>query len=277
LNYAQVLIEVADTHDTNHLIEPLQRALDAEIPGARVDMRQLETAAAFGIPVQIRISDEDIPTLRAFAARVSEIVRSIPAAARMRDNWGPPSFAVHLKTDPDRANISGVSNLDVAGASSIAMNGANLTVLRDATTRSRSSPGCGPKSAPRSPTSATSTSIRRAASRRFPFIEEMHAEGKPLEEALLDAGIVRLRPVLITVAATVIALFPLAAHGGPLWEPMCYAQIGGLTAAMFVTLIVVPVLYAIFVLDLKLVKWEERCVADPVAIGAAEIGAAAAV
>ena len=39
---------------------------------------------------------------------------------------------------------------------------------------------------------------------------------------------------------------------------MCYAQIGGLTAATFVTLLVVPVLYAIFVLDLKLVKWEER-------------------
>jgi len=90
----------------------------------------------------------------------------------------------------------------------------------------------------------------------FDFIEEMHAEGKPLEEALLDAGIVRLRPVLITVAATVIALFPLAAHGGPLWEPMCYTQIGGLTVATFVTLLVVPVLYATFVLDLKLVKWE---------------------
>ena len=111
----------------------------------------------------------------------------------------------------------------------------------------------------------------------FDFIEEMHAEGKPLEEALLDAGIVRLRPVLITVAATVIALSPLAAHGGPLWEPMCYAQIGGLTAAMFVTLIVVPVLYAIFVLDLKLVKWEERHAPAPVPMGAPEIGAAAAV
>src|SRR5215471_9200705 len=90
----------------------------------------------------------------------------------------------------------------------------------------------------------------------FDFIEEMHAHGEPLEDALLDAGIVRLRPVLITVAATVIALFPLAAHGGPLWEPMCYAQIGGLTVATFVTLLVVPVLYAIFVLDLKLVRWE---------------------
>jgi hypothetical protein len=75
----------------------------------------------------------------------------------------------------------------------------------------------------------------------------------------------------------VIALFPLAAHGGPLWEPMCDAQIGGLTAAMFVTLLVVPVLYAIFVLDLKLVKWEQRHAPAPVQIGAAEIGAAAAV
>jgi multidrug efflux pump subunit AcrB len=46
-------------------------------------------------------------------------------------------------------------------------------------------------------------------------------------------------------------------HGGPLWEPMCYAQIGGLSAATFITLLLVPVFYAIFVKDLKLVKWEK--------------------
>jgi multidrug efflux pump subunit AcrB len=92
----------------------------------------------------------------------------------------------------------------------------------------------------------------------FDFIEEMHEQGQPLEEALLNAGIVRLRPVLITVAATVFALIPLALHGGPLWEPMCYAQIGGLTVATFVTLIVVPVLYAICVRDLKIVSWSEH-------------------
>ena len=74
--------------------------------------------------------------------------------------------------------------------------------------------------------------------------------------ALLDAGIMRLRPVLITVGATVIALFPLAVHGGPLWEPLCYAQIGGLAIATFITLLLVPVLYSIFVLDLRIVKWK---------------------
>ncbi len=79
---------------------------------------------------------------------------------------------------------------------------------------------------------------------------------QPFEEAMIDAGIIRLRPVLITVGATVLALFPLAMHGGPLWQPLCYAQIGGLTVATFITLLMVPVLYSIFVLDLKILTWD---------------------
>jgi multidrug efflux pump subunit AcrB len=102
----------------------------------------------------------------------------------------------------------------------------------------------------------------------FDFIEEKHAEGEPFEQAVLDAGIVRLRPVLITVGATVFGLFPLAAHGGPLWEPLCYAQIGGLTAATFITLLLVPVFYSICVLDLKIVKWEAIPAAPPPHINA---------
>src|SRR5262245_23379014 len=89
----------------------------------------------------------------------------------------------------------------------------------------------------------------------FDFIEERHEQGAALREALIDAGIRRIRPVLITVAATVLALFPLALHGGPLWEALCYAQIGGLTLATAVTLLLVPVFYAVFVLDLKVVRW----------------------
>jgi multidrug efflux pump subunit AcrB len=61
----------------------------------------------------------------------------------------------------------------------------------------------------------------------FDFIEEQHQHGAPLQEALIGAGIRRIRPVLITVGATVLALFPLALHGGPLLEALCYAQIGG--------------------------------------------------
>jgi multidrug efflux pump subunit AcrB len=90
----------------------------------------------------------------------------------------------------------------------------------------------------------------------FDFIEEQHERGARLKDALIDAGIRRIRPVLITVGATVLALFPLALHGGPLWEALCYAQIGGLILATAVTLVIVPVFYSIFVLDLKVVRWD---------------------
>jgi hypothetical protein len=57
------------------------------------------------------------------------------------------------------------------------------------------------------------------------------------------------------VGATVLGLVPLALHGGPLWEALCYAQIGGLLLATAITLLLVPVLYAVFVLDLKWIRW----------------------
>ena len=47
----------------------------------------------------------------------------------------------------------------------------------------------------------------------FDFIEDMHEKGEPLERALPDAGIERIRPVMITVGATILALFPLALEG----------------------------------------------------------------
>ena len=90
----------------------------------------------------------------------------------------------------------------------------------------------------------------------FDFVEVMQERGESLQDSLLDAGIVRLRPVMITVGATIFALFPLAIHGGPLWQSLCFAQIGGLAVATYVTKLQVPVIYSIFVRDLKLIPWQ---------------------
>jgi len=90
----------------------------------------------------------------------------------------------------------------------------------------------------------------------FDFIEERHEAGAPLREALLDAGIARLRPILITISATTLALIPLAIHGGPLWQGLCFAQIGGLFVATFGTLLFIPTLYAFVVMDLKAISWQ---------------------
>lgn len=90
----------------------------------------------------------------------------------------------------------------------------------------------------------------------FDFIDEMRRKGEPLRKAVVDAGLARLRPVVVTVLATVGGLIPLAMEGGPLWEPMCYVQIAGMLVATLVTLVLVPVLYVVFVEDLHLVRWQ---------------------
>ena len=406
-NYAQIIIRLADKHDTEHLVPLLQRAVSAEAAGARVDVRQLETGTV-GLPVTLRLSGEDTGLLRQYGRQVADILSSLPEADRVRDNWGPEALEVKLRVDSNRANLAGLSNMDVALSSAAGMNGLQLTTLRNGSEQipvvarlreqERSQLSSledlyvyaqhGPEKAPLPLVSsveydmATGRIFRRNQFRTmliscfpapgklpsevmakaqprlqqlaaslppgyrldiggeyeeqtkafkqitvvlitsvlliflalvfqfrsavkplivfagipygmvgallllaildapfgfmaflgitsligvivshiivlFDFIEEAHERGEPLRQALLDAGIERLRPVLVTVAATVFGLFPLAAHGGPLWESLCYAQIGGLTIATVVTLVLVPIIYTIFVMDLKVVKWEQ--------------------
>jgi multidrug efflux pump subunit AcrB len=90
----------------------------------------------------------------------------------------------------------------------------------------------------------------------FDWIEEARHRGVPLRRAVIDSALVRLRPVLVTVLAAVAALVPLALQGGPLWEPMCYVLIVGLLVATLVTKLIVPVLYVVFVEDLRLIAWD---------------------
>ncbi len=423
LNYAQVLIEVTDKEFTPEFIKELQPLLTASIPGARMDARQLLTNP-IDYPIEIRVSSTadvnadqeaiDIRQLRAISAKVEDILRASPVAERTRNEWGEESAQIALTVDPDRANLAGVTNMDVANSSTAGISGTTVSALQEGqkqipivarmrmdqraqlsdiknlyvygsqdnskvplmqvstvghelvtsrivrmeqfrTMNVRSFPAAGHLSSevlkgamPKLVALQTSLPpgykmeiggeyyktksgfrnllIVMAISSMaiflalvfqfknaikpllvlaaapygmvgaflalwmmhepfgfmaflgvaslvgvivshsivlFDYIEERHAEGDDFENAIIDAGILRLRPVLITVFATVLALLPLAMHGGPLWKPLCYAQIGGLLIATVVTKIQVPVMYAIFVLDLKALKWETTPMAQP--------------
>jgi multidrug efflux pump subunit AcrB len=130
-NYAMVVTVFGNKQDANDFLPDLQSHLSSEVAGARIDVRQLETGDAVGLPVQIRVSGENIETLRTAAGQVRRILEDIPQAARARDDWDEDRFSVQLSIDPDRANLAGVTNLDAASASASAMNGYQLTVLRE--------------------------------------------------------------------------------------------------------------------------------------------------
>jgi len=78
------------------------------------------------------------------------------------------------------------------------------------------------------------------------FINQGIREGKPLQQAILDAGQVRLRPILMTTLAMIFGMLPMATglgDGGELQAPMGRAIIGGVITSTLLTLVIVPVIY----------------------------------
>lgn len=78
------------------------------------------------------------------------------------------------------------------------------------------------------------------------FIGQHRAAGLPLDEAILEAAPLRLRPILMTTAATVLGMLPIAlgwGAGSELRAPMAIAILGGLVTSTLLSLVVVPVVY----------------------------------
>ena len=79
------------------------------------------------------------------------------------------------------------------------------------------------------------------------FANHGRRAGLTVPEALLQAGLVRMRPILMTTAAMVFGMLPLALalnEGGEIQAPMGRAIIGGVITSTLLTLVVVPVLYS---------------------------------
>lgn len=74
------------------------------------------------------------------------------------------------------------------------------------------------------------------------FANRLRAEGRSVEEAILEAAQIRLRPILMTSLAAILALIPMAIAGGAN-IPLARAVIGGVGASALLTLLVVPLLY----------------------------------
>jgi multidrug efflux pump subunit AcrB len=400
------LVHTRDAFGTAALAARLKRELPPSFAAARVTVEQLESGPPIGTPVQVRLQGPELATLRRLGDEVKSLMRQAPGTENIHDDWDPESLQINLQVAPDRANMTGVTNQDVAMMTNAGLSGYTATTLRERDRqvpvvlrlrpdeRSRMedmktlqvfssragtqvpleqvgsfrtemvSPKIGRRDNERCLTVKCDTvpgvlpsgvadrleSALVEASKSWPpgyrfafggekeeqakgfafmmtamvasilgiylalvlqfnsltkpllvfaavpfgmiggmmgllifnvplgffallglsslagviishvivlfeYIEEAHERGEPLRRAVIDAALVRLRPVLVTVLATVGGLVPLAMKGGPLWEPLCCVQIIGLLVATLVTKVVVPVLYVLFVEDFKLIKW----------------------
>ncbi|MEM6427417.1 MAG: efflux RND transporter permease subunit, partial [Cyanobacteria bacterium P01_D01_bin.128] len=80
------------------------------------------------------------------------------------------------------------------------------------------------------------------------YANQLRRAGIKRTDAILQTGLVRLRPILMTTASTVLGMMPIAiglGAGAELRQPMAVAIIGGLLTSTLLSLVVVPILYSL--------------------------------
>ena len=80
-------------------------------------------------------------------------------------------------------------------------------------------------------------------------INRFRLEGMDMKSAVIEAGAVRMRPVLMTAITTILGLLPLAiglGTGAEMMQPVAIVCIGGLLYATLTTLVVIPIMYRVF-------------------------------
>ena len=86
------------------------------------------------------------------------------------------------------------------------------------------------------------------------FTNQLRAQGKNKFQAIQEACVVRLRPILMTTSTTVLGLIPMAVsmgEGSELRIPLAVTVIGGLITSTLLTLVLIPVLYTLVTRDTK--------------------------
>ena len=81
------------------------------------------------------------------------------------------------------------------------------------------------------------------------YINLMRDRGYVLDEAIIESGKSRLRPVLMTGLTTILGMLPLAlstGEGSEIWSPMGISVIGGMVFSTIITMIIVPIIYRVF-------------------------------
>lgn len=91
------------------------------------------------------------------------------------------------------------------------------------------------------------------------YITQARQEGKLKREAILEAGVIRLRPILMTALTTILAMVPAAlgfGEGAEMMQPMSITMVGGLVYGTVLTLIVIPCVYDLFTKEKNMVEEE---------------------
>jgi multidrug efflux pump subunit AcrB len=140
-NFAEILIRTADGRVTPEYAADVRRVCEqgdaelgiAALSGVRVVPKELGLGPPSD-PLVFRVTGNgfaDIKTLRSVADRVKQIVRSRAETWNVHDSWGISGHQLRIDVDEDRANMAGVTNMQIADTLNAYFSGLRLTTYRE--------------------------------------------------------------------------------------------------------------------------------------------------
>ena len=131
-NFAQFVITAKTVKDREKLAQWLEPALREKFPAIRTRLSQLENGPPVGYPVQLRVSGDDIATVRKIAEQVAADMRADGRTTNVQFDWDEPSErSVRFEVDQKKARELGVSSQDVSSFLAMSLSGYTVTQYRE--------------------------------------------------------------------------------------------------------------------------------------------------
>lgn len=133
-NYAQIVVNTRDIQVTERLVEAVQREAAATIAGARVTAKRLEQGPPVGAPIAIRLSGENLVSLRDAGLRLQTLLNATPGTHSVHDSFGEVPLQLTVRVDETRAALAGLSSAALARTARLAFSGETVSYLREGDT-----------------------------------------------------------------------------------------------------------------------------------------------
>lgn len=130
-NYAQVVVNTYNAHVVDQYVKDIRSAADQRIAGARIVPRKLDMGPGVDAPIGIRLTGEDISTLKQLAEKLEDAMRGVDGTVDVHDAWGNFGYQLVVDVDEDKANLAGVSNAIIAQTLNAFFSGHYLTTYRE--------------------------------------------------------------------------------------------------------------------------------------------------
>lgn len=130
-NVGQLVIETRDVAAREALRGRLIDYYENRHDDVRANIARIENGPPVGYPVQYRVSGHNIDQLRASAEAIAAVMRADPALSNVNFDWFAQSKAIRLEIAQEKTRLLGITDSDIARSLNLALNGQNVSVLRE--------------------------------------------------------------------------------------------------------------------------------------------------